>query len=175
MGITWLLLLKCCVLSFPHSYIFKNSRAQSFPSGPVVENLPANAGHTGSIPGLGKSHMPRGNWAHVPQILRPAHLGAHTTQREKLLHWEARAPQLEKAHAQQQGSPAQPKRNFKKFNSSVWTNIQVSPIHACMDYQDGRHRVKLCKKKKGGNVFLWSPQSLRSIWTEITWYLGPGM
>ena len=30
-----------------------------FPGGAVVENLPANAGDTGSRPGLGGSHMPR--------------------------------------------------------------------------------------------------------------------
>ena len=29
------------------------------PGGTVVENLPANAGDTGSSPGLGGSHMPR--------------------------------------------------------------------------------------------------------------------
>ena len=33
----------------------------SFPGGAVVENLPANAGDTGSSPGLGRSHMPRSN------------------------------------------------------------------------------------------------------------------
>ena len=32
-----------------------------FPGGAVVKNLPANAGHTGSSPGLGRSHMPRSN------------------------------------------------------------------------------------------------------------------
>ena len=32
---------------------------QGFPGGAVVENLPANAGDTGSSPGLGRSHMPR--------------------------------------------------------------------------------------------------------------------
>ena len=31
------------------------------PGGAVVENLPANAGDTGSSPGLGRSHMPRSN------------------------------------------------------------------------------------------------------------------
>jgi len=31
------------------------------PGGPVVENPPANAGDTGSIPGPGRFHMPRGN------------------------------------------------------------------------------------------------------------------
>ena len=29
-----------------------------FPGGAVVENLPANAGNTGSNPGPGRSHMP---------------------------------------------------------------------------------------------------------------------
>ena len=31
---------------------------KGFPGGAVVENLPANAGDTGSSPGLGRSHMP---------------------------------------------------------------------------------------------------------------------
>ena len=34
---------------------------QGFPGGSVVENLPADAGDTGSSPGLGRSHMPRSN------------------------------------------------------------------------------------------------------------------
>ena len=39
------------------------------PGGGVVENLPANAGDTGSSPGLGRSHMPRSDWAREPQLL----------------------------------------------------------------------------------------------------------
>ena len=35
----------------------------------MVENLPANAGDTGSSPGLGRSHMPRSKWAREPQLL----------------------------------------------------------------------------------------------------------
>ena len=35
----------------------------------MLENLPANAGDTGSSLGLGKSHMPRSNWAREPQLL----------------------------------------------------------------------------------------------------------
>ena len=35
----------------------------------MVENLPANAGDTGSSPGLGISHMPRSNWAREPELL----------------------------------------------------------------------------------------------------------
>ena len=34
---------------------------RGFPGGTVVEGLPANAGDTGSSPGLGGSHMPRSN------------------------------------------------------------------------------------------------------------------
>ena len=40
----------------------------------MVENLPANAGDTGSSPGLGRSHMPRSNWAREPQLLSSARL-----------------------------------------------------------------------------------------------------
>ena len=35
----------------------------------MVENLPANAGDTGSSPGLGGSHTPQSNWAREPQLL----------------------------------------------------------------------------------------------------------
>ena len=42
---------------------------EGFPGGTVVENLPANAGDTGSSPGLGGSHMPRSSWAREPQLL----------------------------------------------------------------------------------------------------------
>ena len=37
------------------------SGQKGFPGGAVVENLPANAGDTGSSPGLGRSHMPQSN------------------------------------------------------------------------------------------------------------------
>ena len=48
---------------------FKKRRGGGFPGGAVVENLPANAGNTGSSPGLGGSHMPRSSWAREPQLL----------------------------------------------------------------------------------------------------------
>ena len=44
-------------------------RNEGFPDGALVENLPANAGDTGSSPGLGRSHMPRSNNAREPQLL----------------------------------------------------------------------------------------------------------
>ena len=48
--------------------LFKNEGG-GFPGGAVVGNLPADAGDTGSSPGLGGSHMPRSNWAREPQLL----------------------------------------------------------------------------------------------------------
>ena len=79
-----------------------------FPGGAVVENPPANAGDTGSSPGLGRSHMPRSNQAHEPQLLslrvwslcsatREAAIvrGPHTAVKSG-----PRSPQLEKALAQ---------------------------------------------------------------------------
>ena len=44
----------------PAKLSFKN-KGEGFPGGAVVESLPANAGDTGSSPGLGRSHMPRSN------------------------------------------------------------------------------------------------------------------
>ena len=43
-----------------HPFMIKTV-IKGFPGGAVVENLPANAGDTGSSPGLGRSHMPRSN------------------------------------------------------------------------------------------------------------------
>ena len=44
---------------------------QNFKAGAsrVVQNMPANAGDMGSIPGLGRFHTPQSNEARVPQIL----------------------------------------------------------------------------------------------------------
>ena len=47
----------------PTEVCFKHliTKVLDFPGGPVVKNLPCNAGDKGSIPGPGRSHMPRGN------------------------------------------------------------------------------------------------------------------
>ena len=39
----------------------ENVLVLGFPGGAVVKNLPTNAGDTGSIPGLGRSHMLQSN------------------------------------------------------------------------------------------------------------------
>jgi len=40
-------------------YPFLKIKFQGFPTGSVVKNPPADAGDVGSIPDLGRSHMPR--------------------------------------------------------------------------------------------------------------------
>ena len=79
-----------------------------FPGGAVVENLPANAGDTGSRPGLGRSHMPRSNWAREPQLLSLSVWSLCSATREAaivrgprtVMKSGPRLPQLEKALAQ---------------------------------------------------------------------------
>ena len=48
-----------CHTKLPFSGLKFNLR--DFPGGAVVKNPPDNAGHTGSSPGWGRSHMPRSN------------------------------------------------------------------------------------------------------------------
>ena len=51
----------------------------------MVKNPPPNAGDTGSIPGLGRSHLPQDNKAGEP------HLGAHVPQNPYSVTTEATA------------------------------------------------------------------------------------
>ena len=82
-----------------------------FPDGAVVENLPANAGDTGSSPGLGRSHMPRSGWAHEPQLLSLRVWSLCSATREAAMvrgprtaiKSGPRLPQLGKALAQKRG------------------------------------------------------------------------
>ena len=81
---------------------------RGFPGGAVVENPPANAEDTGSSPGLGRSHMPRSNWAREPQLLslRIWSLCSATGEAvmvrgpRAMMKSGPRSPQLEKALAQ---------------------------------------------------------------------------
>ena len=74
----------------------------------MVENLPANAGDMGSSPGLGRSHMPRSNWAREPQLLSLCIWSLCSATREAAtvrgprttMKNGPRLPQLEKALAQ---------------------------------------------------------------------------
>ena len=74
----------------------------------MVENLPANAGITGSSPGLGRSHMPWSNEAREPQLLSLCVWSLCSATREAMIVRGPRTamksgphlPQLEKALAQ---------------------------------------------------------------------------
>ena len=77
----------------------REQKSRGFPGGAVVENLPANAGDTGSSPGLGRSHMPRSNWAREPQLLRLRVWSLCSATRERLRQWEAHAPRWRVAPA----------------------------------------------------------------------------
>ena len=74
----------------------------------MVENLPANAGDTGSSPGLGRSHMLRSNWVREPQLLSLHVWSLCSATREPAIVRDprttmksgSRSPQLEKALAQ---------------------------------------------------------------------------
>ena len=74
----------------------------------MVENLPANAGDTGSSPALGRSHMPQSSWAREPQLLSLSVWSLCSARREAAIVRGRRTvmksgphlPQLEKALAQ---------------------------------------------------------------------------
>ena len=74
----------------------------------MVGSLPANAGDTGSSPGLGGSHVPRSNYAREPQLLSLRNWSLCSAKREAAIvrgprtatKRGPRLPQLEKAHAQ---------------------------------------------------------------------------
>ena len=106
-----------------HSHLPLHQKEQNrgFPGGAVVENLPANAGDTGSSPGLGGSHMPWSNWAREPQLLslRVWSLFSATTEAtmvrgpRTVMKSGSRLPQLEKALAQKK------RPNTAKINKQI--------------------------------------------------------
>ena len=88
----------------------------------MVESLPANAGDTGSSPGLGRSHMPRSGWAHEPQLLSLRVWSLCSATREAAtvrgprtaMRSGPHSPQLERALAQKQ-RPNAAKNEINKF------------------------------------------------------------
>ena len=53
----------CCAAETQHwkTVILQFKKEEDFTYGPVVKESPVNAVDTGSIPGLGRLHMPRGS------------------------------------------------------------------------------------------------------------------
>ena len=94
-----------------------------FPGGAVVENLPANAGDTGSSPGLGRSHKLRSNWAREPQLLSLRVWSLCSATGEAVIVSSPRTamksgphlPQLEKALAQKRRPNIAINQIFKKI------------------------------------------------------------
>ena len=62
----------------------------------MVGNLPANAGDTGSSPGLGGSHMPRSSWATTaePACLEPVPRNGRGRDSERPAHRDEEWPPL---------------------------------------------------------------------------------
>ena len=88
-----------------NSSVSKFKSNQSFPGGSVVKNLQANAGDLGSIPSLGRSHMPRSKETHAPQLLNRC----SRDQESQLLNSHAAATEAcrPRTHALQQETPQQ--------------------------------------------------------------------
>ena len=101
--------------------VLKTKYCRAFPGGAVVENPPANAGDMGSSPGLGRSHMPRSNWAREPQLLSLHVWSLCSATREAAIAKGPRTamksgprlPQLEKALAQKR------RPNTAKINKQI--------------------------------------------------------
>ena len=106
-----------------HSCLLKN--LLGFPGGAVVASPPANAGDTGSSPGLGRSHMPWSGWAREPQLLSLRVWSLCSATREAVtvrgprtaMKSGPRLPQLEKALAQKRRPNTAKKFNKKKSNN----------------------------------------------------------
>ena len=124
MGLIFYEFIKQSISFIPYKKL--KNKVSGFPGGAVVESLPADAGDTGSSPGLGRSHMPRSNWAREPQLLslrvwslcsatREAAIvkGPRTAMKggpRTAMKSGPRSPQLEKALARTE-DPIQPKIN----------------------------------------------------------------
>ena len=93
----------------------------------MVESLPANAGDTGPSPGLGRSHMPRSNWAREPQLLSLRVWSLCSATREAAtvtgprteMKSDAHLPQLEKALAQKRRPNTAKINKLKKKNQDL--------------------------------------------------------
>ena len=96
------------------------SKHRGLSSGPVAGSLPANARGTGSIPGPGRSHMPRGSWAHLPQLLKPGHSRTRVPQQEEPPRWEALTPRAEQPQLEK------PKQSNEDQGSQIHTNRWIN-------------------------------------------------
>ena len=102
----------------------------------MVENLPANAGHTGSSPGLGISHMPQSNWAREPHLLSLRVWSLCSATREAaivrgprtVMKSGPRLPQLEKALAEKRRPNTAINKINKLIKKKKRNKVQVNTI-----------------------------------------------
>ena len=90
------------------------SQVQDFPSCSVVNNPPANAGNMSSIPGPGRSHMPRSN--------KPMSHSKRSHCNEKLTYHKEMYPcslQLEEVGVQQRKTQCRQKMKYYFLNACV--------------------------------------------------------
>ena len=119
--------------------LYQKLRSLGFPGGSVVKNLPANAGDMGSSPGQGRSHMPRSNKVHIPQLLslcsrahKPQLLSLCATTTEARAP-RARAPQREATAMRspctttKRVAPAQQQRLNAVKNKYIKKNFKILP------------------------------------------------
>ena len=103
----------------------------------MVENLPANAGDTGSSPGLGRSHMPRSSWAREPQLLSLHVWSLCSATREAAIMRGPRTamksgprlPQLEEALAQKRRPNTAIKINKFKKKTVLYQQLRFNSIN----------------------------------------------
>ena len=143
------------------SWLFLRNSRQGFPGGAVVENLPANAGDTGSSPGLGRSHMPPSNWAREPQLLSlrvwslcSATRGSAIVRGPRTaMKSGPRLPQLEKALAQKRRpNTAIKKKKKQQTEEKLWELSRRYPfVRDIYIYKRNLHVwecLPLCIKKR---------------------------
>ena len=102
----------------------------------MVETLPAGVGDTGSSPGLGRSHMPRSNWAREPQLLSLRVWSLCSATREAAIMRGPRTamksgphlPQLEKALAQKR----RPNTDIRKKKKNRYHGLRHLGFLSCM-------------------------------------------
>ena len=90
---------------------FKKKKKDGFPGGSGDKNPPANARDTNSIPEAGRSHLPRSNQVHAPQLLslcsrgrKPKLLNPQDAPSEKSVRSTAHAPEHEKPLQREAGN-----------------------------------------------------------------------
>ena len=133
----------------------------------MVENLPANAGDTGSSPGLGGSHIARSNWAREPQLLSLRVWSLCSATREAAIvrglctamKSGPRLPQLERALAQQR------RPNTAKKKKSIYDYKRITgPIRIKREFPFGQQYSQIFQLLYGHYVLV-SDYKLKTLET----------